>query len=205
MKIISGQNVDLITPFPEAEVPRIFGWKHCYRTLPEDDDAPQEREEFLQGVREVLPYSFHAGVIDKQRVTSTRHEAPLVGICMFIPSGRRDGLLHFAVGRRAFRAGLMQEALAFFITEVFDSFPELLRMTVVLDESNSPAKSLLRKEGFKFEGVARDAVMAQGVPRSRVSFGLTRQDCITLIMSIPDSYGVVGTSTQETANAAGCE
>ncbi len=210
MKIISGRNTDLITPFPEVESPRIFGWKHCYRTLPEDDDAPQGQEEFIQAMQETLPYTLSAGVIDKNQLTTTRHEAPLVGICLFIPSGKRDGILHFAIGRKAFRAGLMMEAVALFLTEVFAEFPDLLRVSVLLDDNNSPAKSLLKKQGFKYEGTARDAVMVGGSPRARVAFGVTREDLITLCMTTPEDAYIVATHeqaapVQELVNAVGCE
>jgi hypothetical protein len=174
MNIISGSSVDLITPFPPSEAQRIWGWQHCYRTLPEDDDAPKDKEAFVASVSELLPVAISAGIIDKQQLTSTRHEAPMVGLVMLIPSTPRDGALHFAAGRKAFKMGLVEEALVLALPAIFDGSPSLLRISCLLDESNTPAKSLLKRLGFRFEGVQRDAVMQGGMPRSRVLFGLTR-------------------------------
>lgn len=175
MNIISGQAVDLITPFPPVEAPRVFGWKHCYRTLSEDDDVPQEREEFIANVERLLPVALTAGIIDKGQMTSAKHEAPLVGLCVFVPSGLRDGAIHFAAGRKAFKMGLVEEAMALFIPQVFESLPHLLRISALLDESNAPAKGLLKRLGFRFEGVTQGAVLVGGVPRARVQFGLVRE------------------------------
>lgn len=178
MQIISGQNVDLITPFPSAEAARIFGWKHCFRTLPEDDDAPSDREEFIRSMESTLPLSVSAGIVDKLQLTSRRHEAPLVGMIFILPAGVRDGVLHFAAGRKAFKMGLVEEALVLALPQIFTSAPSLLRLSAVVDEGNVPAKQLLKRVGFRFEGVSRDAVLQQGVPRSRVVFGILRSEVL---------------------------
>ncbi len=175
MKIISGQSVDLLTPFPQAEATRVWGWKHCYRTLSEDDDVPQGREEFQSSVEALLPLAFTAGVVDKGQLTSAKHEAPLVGLIAFVPSGTRDGAIHFATGRKAFKMGLLEEALTQFLPLVWSEYPLLLRISAMLDESNAPAKSVLKRCGFRFEGVTQNAVVVGGVPRSRVQLGLTRE------------------------------
>lgn len=174
MNIISGQAVDLLTPFPPAEAHRVFGWKHCYRTLSEDDDVPSLREEFIRSVEALLPRALTAGVVDKNQLTSGKHEAPLVGLVAFVPAGLRDGAIHFATGRKSFKMGLLEEALSLFLPQVWGEFPSLLRITSLLDESNSPAKGVLKRCGFRFEGVHQGAVLVGGVPRSRVQLGLTR-------------------------------
>lgn len=175
MQIISGQAVDLITPFPIVEAPRVWGWKHCFRTLSDDDDVPKEREEFIHSVEALLPQSFSAGVIDKNQLTSEKHEAPLVGVVVFCPAGLRDGALHFAAGRKAFKMGLVEEALVNFIPQIFNNCPQLLRISALLDESNAPAKALLKRLGFRFEGITQGAVLMNGQPRARVQFGLVRE------------------------------
>lgn len=175
MNIISGQAVDLITPFPLVEAPRVFGWKHCYRTLSDDDDVPVGREEFIASVEALLPQALTAGIIDKGQLTSEKHEAPLIGLLAFVPSGTRDGAIHFAAGRKAFKMGLVEEGLVDFLPHVWEKFPSLLRITSLLDESNSPAKGVLKRCGFRFEGVHQGAVLVGGVPRSRVQLGLTRE------------------------------
>jgi hypothetical protein len=186
MNIISGQSVDLLIPFPLAETQRVFGWKHCYRTLSDDDDVPVEKEAFTASVLSLLPQSLSAGIVDKGQLTSQRHEAPLVGLVLFLPSGQRDGAIHFCAGRKAFKMGLVEEALSLFIPQIFEALPNLLRISALLDESNAPAKSLLKRLGWRFEGVTQDAVMAGGVPRGRVQFGLTRR-----MLVVPDVESVV--------------
>lgn len=178
MYIIPGQNVDLITPFPAAEAARVFGWKHCYRTLPEDDEVPEGRDQFIQAVESLLPLALTCGVVDKGQLTSAKHEAPLVGLALVTPSGARDGILHFAVGRKAFKMGLMEEALALFLPKVFESLPALTRVSALLNENNYLVKGLLRRIGFRFEGKVRDAVLRGGVPQDLVLFGLTRAEAL---------------------------
>lgn len=175
MNIISGTAVDLLEPFPLTEAGRVFGWKHCYRTLSDDDDVPVLRELFTASVKAILPTSMSCGVIDKTQMTSAKHEAPLVGLLLFLPQGTRDGALHFASGRKAFRMGLIEEALHQWLPTLFEAQPSLLRVSCLLDEANSPAKSLLKRLGFHFEGIMRGAVLQGGVPRSRVMFSLLRQ------------------------------
>src|SRR6266568_7775331 len=116
MHIIVGSNVDLISPFPPTEVKRIFGWNHCYRTIPDSDDTPTSQEEFLPYAEGIVGAYPAWGIIDKGHLTNEKHEAPLVGI-LFLEqgSGQRHGFLHFASGRRAFKMGLVEEALAVLI------------------------------------------------------------------------------------------
>lgn len=175
MLIISGQNSDLITPFPPAEVGRIFGWNHCYRTLVEDDALPTDKEEFTRLMEQSLPHAVTCGIVDKGQLTSSRHEAPLVGLITYTPVSARDGIIHFASGRKAFKMGLVEEGLSLFIPRIFESSPAITRLSAVLDEANTPAKGVLRRVGFRFEGVTRDAVVRGGIARSQVQFGLTRQ------------------------------
>jgi len=70
----------------------------------------------------------------------------------------------------------VEEALSLWLPSLFLSRPTLLRVSALLDESNTPAKGLLRRLGFRFEGAARDAVLQGGQARSRVMFGLTYKD-----------------------------
>jgi RimJ/RimL family protein N-acetyltransferase len=174
MYIIPGENVDLISPFPPAEVGRIFGWKHCYRTLPEDDDTPSVKEEFTLEMEHILPYAISCGIIDKGQVTSARHEAPLVGIIFVTPQGR-DATLHLAIGRKAFKMGLADEALALALPRIFATDTRILRVSCLVDEANVAVKQLLKRHGFQFEGVMRNATLVGNIPRARVIFGLTRE------------------------------
>lgn len=174
MYTIEGSNVDLITPFPTVEFPRIYGWAHCYHTLGEDDLVPSLRDEFTSWITPKVTQAMSAGMIDKSQLTSDRHEAPLVGLITLSTRGLRDADLQWASGRKAFKMGLTEDALVGFIRATWLSLPDLQRITCTLDETNTPAKGLLRRLGFRFEGVTRGATLVKGTPRNQVVFGLLR-------------------------------
>jgi RimJ/RimL family protein N-acetyltransferase len=178
MNIISGQNVDLITPFPSTEVRRVFGWNHCYRTITENDDTPNNIEDFTAHMQQVLAVCPSWGIIDKNRLTNNSHEAPLVGIGLFEPQGIRGGFFHVATARKAFRTGLIDEAGEMVIRHLFETLPALLRLGAYMDEKNAPAKALCRRMGFKFEGICEDAFLQNGQPKGLACFGLTRRNWI---------------------------
>jgi RimJ/RimL family protein N-acetyltransferase len=182
MRIIEGKNVDLIAPFPSGEVGRMYGWMHCYRTLTEDDDSPKNLEEFIQHTHTMLGVCPSWGIVDKWKITNSRHEAPLVGVLLFEPTlspwnGQiRNGQLHVATARKAWKTGLVDEASQLVISTLFDELPGLQRLSAYMLEKNFPAKGLARRAGFKFEGLVEDAVVQGGSPQSMALFGLTRRN-----------------------------
>jgi RimJ/RimL family protein N-acetyltransferase len=175
MNIIKGTNVDLIAPFPQGEVKRIFGWNHCYRTLAESDDVPNTMMEFTAFMEGLLGAYPSWGIIDKNHLTNARHEAPLVGVIFFEPFTLRGGYIHFASARKAWKAGLLEEALILVVNGLFENAPSLARLGFYLSERNTPAKQLAKKLGFKFEGLFEDMIIHQGKPEGIACFGLTRR------------------------------
>lgn len=176
MNIITGENVDLIAPFPPGETRRVFGWNYCYRTFQESDDVPTTQVAFTEHIDGVLGVCPSWGIIDKHRVTNQRHEAPLVGVVLYEPAGHRAGYVHFASGRKAFKMGLVDEAMRDVIAAIFAAQPDLLRVGMYMDEKNSPVKWLAKRLGFKFEGVCRDMVIREGMLRDMVYYGLPRRE-----------------------------
>ena len=183
MNIISGQNVDLISPFPPQEVRRVFGWNHCYRTLTENDDTPNTIDDFERHMQALLAVCPSWGIIDKNHLTNIKHEAPLVGIGLFEPAGIRHGFFHVATARKAFKTGLIDEAGQLVIQQLFDSIPTLLRVGAYMDERNAPAKALCKRIGFKFEGLCEDMISRNGEPKNIAYFGLTRRKWNELCLS----------------------
>lgn len=175
MEIIRGENVDLITPFPLAECRRVFGWSHCYRTLTETDDTPNDIDGFEKHMQEMLQVCPSWGIIDKNHITNIKHEAPLVGIVMFEPAGIRTGYFHVATARKAFKTGLIDEAVQLTIKYLFNTVQTLTRLGAYMDEKNAPAKALAKRAGFKYEGLLEDAIVRDGIPRNVIYFGLTRR------------------------------
>lgn len=176
MRIISGQNVDLLTPFPITEVSRVYGWNHCYRTFTENDDVPSEQVEFTQRMAELISICPSWGLIDKHAITNPKQEAPLIGIGVYEPGGPHHGFMHFASGRKAFKMGLLDEAGAMVVKDLFETFPGLLRVGAYTDDRNSPVKALVRRLGLKFEGLCRDMILKEGKPRNVAYFGITRKE-----------------------------
>lgn len=194
MNIISGSNVDLISPFPVSEVRRVFGWNHCYRTITENDDTPNTIDEFTTHMHGILAVCPSWGIVDKNHITNNSHEAPLVGIGLFEPAGPRAGYFHVATARKAFRTGLIDEAGELVIKTLFDGVPGLLRVGAYMDEKNAPAKALCRRLGFKFEGVCEDAILQNGQPKNVAYFGLTRRSWICRHNKQEEASGIPGSS-----------
>lgn len=196
MEIISGQNVDLITPFPLTESHRVFGWNHCYRSLTDNDDIPAEKEQFTRHIEQVLQACVSFGVIDKNKLTNQNHEAPLVGIGVYEPGAGRGGYLHFACARKAFKMGLIDEAGEMMVNFLFERLPDITRLGAYTNDRNSPAKALSRRLGFKFEGLCEDMVLKGGEPQNIAYFGLTRRNWENKWTSIQSS--ISSSSTSET-------
>jgi hypothetical protein len=178
VNIISGQNVDLITPFPATEAARVYGWNHCYKTISDSDDIPKEKEQFTAHVEGLLLVCPSFGLIDKNRLTNQKHEAPLIGIGIFEPAGQYNGFLHFASGRKAFKMGLIDEGGQLMVNYLFENLPTILRIGAYTNDRNSPAKSICRRLGFKFEGLCEDMLPKDGKPQNVAYFGLTRRNWI---------------------------
>lgn len=172
--ILPGQTADLISPFPQGEIHRIFRWKHCYRTLSNSDALPQTEPEFTEYIASVLPGFSSWGIIDKHQLTTAKHEAPIVGMVALEQMGPNGVSLHFASSRTAFKLGLVDDALMTLLERVF-TIPAILRVSVTLDDKNPAVKALLRRHGFRVEGVCRDGVVWRGEPQDLVWFGLTRR------------------------------
>lgn len=175
MRIIEGNNVDLITPFPLGEAKRVYGWNHCYRTFTETDDTPNTMEEFTPHIEQLLQLVPSWGVIDKNHLTNTKHEAPLVGIVMVEPVTSRHVFLHVATARKAWRTGLIDEAMRMTIESLFTEAPTLTRIGAWVLEKNFPAKALFKRLGFKFEGMCEDMVVIKEQPENIVYFGMTKR------------------------------
>lgn len=177
MKVITGKDVDMVTPFPISEVPRLVGWLHCYKTIIHSDDSPQTEE----GLREFfknwlqLPAVRSWGIIDKNQKLNIRHEAPLIGFGAFGYNTIRDGYFHCATTRKAWGTGMIDEAARMAIEDLFTTDPKLLRVSTIVINNNYPARALAKRVGFIMEGKIEDMVLQKGIPRPVTHFGLTRR------------------------------
>lgn len=189
MQVIEGQNVDLISPFPITEVPRTYGWMHCYKSVVETDLSPKTQEDYLPYMAELLGRCVSWGMIDKNHLTNSKHEAPLVGLLLFEPLLPWTGYLHIATARKAWRTGIADEAVELGIKECFQNIPSLTRLSAYMHQRNAPAIGLAKRHGFVFEGLFHDMIVQNSEPANLVYFGLTRRNwqCPSLQSDLPSA------------------
>jgi RimJ/RimL family protein N-acetyltransferase len=191
MRIIESQAVDLISPFPTNQLSRVVEWMHCYKTLMLTDDGPQTDEEILQFLQASLQNVVSYGVIDKLNSLSTRHQAPIIGMITFEPATQYNGYFHVTSRRKAWGSGLIDEAGRTAIKDVFDHLPALSRVSAAVLASNSPARGIARRLGFRQEGVFPHFVRQNSLPLDVVHFGLTRERWETISSPLVEDVPVV--------------
>lgn len=177
MKVYPGSVVDLIEPFPLDQIHRLCGWLHCYRSIIHSDDSPQTNEEMEQYFNNFFrqPNVRSWGLIDKNNILNIRHEAPLVGFGAFEFQTKRNGYFHCATTRKAWGAGLIDEAQQTALRVIFEENPDLLRVSSFTINNNYPARALALRMGYTIEGKMQDMVLQNGIPKPITHFGLTRR------------------------------
>jgi len=175
MRGIEGETVDLISPFPVNQVPRLWSWLHSFKTTNFADGSPQSSEDFVPWMTAQLLGLLSYGVIDKNNILNMKHEAPMIGFISVQPAGPQAAYAHVASTRRAHGKGLMDEAAKIAIKDVFDQVPTLLRIGATIVPWNKSARSFTERAGFQYEGRIRHAVLQKGKPIDLVHYGLTRE------------------------------
>ncbi len=175
MKVLEGQSVDLISPFPTSHLSRVYGWLHCYNSVIEPDGFPKSPEEYTKLMAAAIPQTFSYGVIDKNNTTKSKHENPLVGVYMFEPTNQWNAYLHFASNRKAWKGKLMDEAAQLAIDDVFTNNPTILRLSGFILESNRPVRYMAQRMGWVKEALLEDWITQKGEPRNVIHYGLTRK------------------------------
>ena len=176
MKVIESKIIDLIEPFPLSEAGRAFTWLHCYHNILESDLTPKSAVEFELYLRAVLPFTRTFGVIDKLNRLGIKHEAPLIGLVIFQPATVWDCTLSLAAPRRAWKIGLIDDAVSASIEEIFVTEPSIARISFDTSEGNNPMKGLARRLLLRFEGCSHDAFTQNSTLKSLLHFGVTRRD-----------------------------
>lgn len=178
MLVIEGPQVDLISPFPESQQARIWGWSKAFSSLTMADDGPQTKEDFEVYMRNYLamPHVASFGIIDRNNLLEMPHTAPLVGIIVFEGAGKYNGYFHVATTRAAWGTHMIDQAGAVAIEQLFRQEPSLHRVSATVNDKLAPAKALLRRLGFRFEGLIRKALPIGGVMYDVAHFGLLHTD-----------------------------
>lgn len=180
MKVLEGIDVDVIEPFPAIAITQAAQWMRCYKTLMFGDNGPQELPEIEAFLRAhmVLPHVRTWGVVDKNNLTHTHTEAPLVGFVIFERPAPENGYVHLASNRRAWGEKVAQPALmeqgCQIIREALFTEDTLQRISIVTSSNNRAAVSLAKRLGFQKDGYFRDMGRQKGHPVDMIHFGLLR-------------------------------
>ena len=180
MRVITSTNVDLISPFPRKELRRVYGWLHCYKSIIETDAFPDSPEAYETMMAEALPNMQTYGVIDKNNLTNHKHDSPLVGMFAFEPSSPWNCYIHLASNRRAWKGHLMDEAASAAIKDLFETNPQLLRMSGFILAENKPVRYMAKRLGWTKEALLEDWVTQHGSPKTIIHYGLTRKRWLDL-------------------------
>lgn len=176
-RVIEGAKVDLISPFPEKEIDRLYGWLRRVRTELGGDGSPKSRKDtiafYTQGLRSPNIVSY--AVVDKGNITSGKTDTPLVGFVAFEVQGPLNGYLHIALTKKANDERLIDESIRLAVQELFDGVPSLLRISAIAAQSNWLVREIADRVGFRTEGVCEDFYTYKGEPRNVVHYGLTRR------------------------------
>jgi RimJ/RimL family protein N-acetyltransferase len=204
MQILEAQDVDLISPFPLGEIKRMYGWTKAYKSLTETDASPHTWEEFEEYTKRMLPMVSSWGVIDKNHKTNDRHPAPLIGVIIFERPTANNGYFHVATTRRAWGTKLIDQAGERVIEELFTADPYLTRVSALMLQKNHLSQGLVKRLGFRFEGIFRDMVTQNNEPKNIVHFGLTKgewqcrkQSPSQLELEAPSSEGLANPDSRE--------
>lgn len=181
MLIIEGPNVDVVCPFPASQWHVAARMMHQQKTMIFGDGAPQDEAAiaaFL--VERAAAHGIETyGVVDRQNLTHSRTEHPLVGVIFFEPQGRENAYAHVASARRAWgnrlvQPGMIEQASELVIQHVFAQHAALQRLSVSVFAQNHAAQNLARRMGFTQDGYFRAMASWRGQPMDVVHFGRLR-------------------------------
>jgi len=178
-RIITGETVDLISPFPLSYLDRLVKWTYQYKSLLTWDYGPQTDQEMHTLLYSCIENKRTYGVVDKYNKIGVNTDGPVViGSFMVDDSSPVNCHVHTVSQRRAWGKGLMDEAVDLLVEDLF-SDPSLLRISANMVANNRAVISLATRHGFKREGLIRDMIISNGEPRDVAFYGLTKRDYIS--------------------------
>lgn len=107
------------------------------------------------------------------------YNGAVVGLAMVTQhTGKRshDAELGYMLMPEYCGMGIATQAAHMMIDEAFSHNPQLQRITAWVYAPNEASKRVLQKNGFRLEGVQKEAVMCEGVPVDHLVYGLLRKD-----------------------------
>lgn len=177
-RVITGETVDLISPFPLSYLDRLVKWTYQYRSLLTWDYGPQTDQEMEELLRTCIETKRTYGVVDKYNKIGVNTDGPVVvGAFMIDDASPVHCYAHTVSQRRAWGKGLMDEAVDLAVEDLF-SDPQLLRIGANMVSNNRAVINLITRHGFKREGLIRDMIVCNGEPRDVAFYGLTKRDYV---------------------------
>jgi RimJ/RimL family protein N-acetyltransferase len=164
--VIEGEKVNLVSPFPEANICDMHRWMRT-AMIAQTDDCPQDPAEFEARTREVLAGLQSWGVIDKT-------DGAVIGVVLIEPVGMLGAKSYIASARRAWGKGLMDEAARMVMKEVFGSGATHIQGWVL--ENNAPSKAFSKRIGMRLKNILPGHTMQGGRLRDVHVYEVTRWD-----------------------------
>lgn len=172
LRVIQGTHIDLISPFPLKEVPRIYGWIRSFKSIVEFDGWLHGRKEFKDFyTHQVIPNAPTYGIIDKYNKAVADVGVPLVGFIMAEAAIPANVYINFASNLKALNAELMPEALDLALEDLKKTYPHVIRFSCWLLDKNRPAHRFLSQQGFTKDAKMQSMVTQNGTPKSLVHMG----------------------------------
>lgn len=175
-RVLIGTNVDVISPFPLVYIDRLVKWTYQYKSLITDDFLPSDDVTLTNNFTTHIKTQLSYGVVDKHNKIGLDTDGPIVVGGFFVDPGTTplNVYLHVISQRRAWGKGLMDEGASLVVKDLFDTQPELMRLSAAVISSNRAVSSFVEKQNFRREGIMRDMTRVNGKMRDVVLYGLTR-------------------------------
>ncbi len=184
-RVITGDTVDLISPFPPSYMKRLVKWTHEYKSLLTWDFGPQTEDEIGSMLEECIDAKPSFGVVDKYNKIGVKIEGPVVvGSFIVDYASPVNCYIHTVSQRRAWGKGLMDEGVDLLLEDLF-SDPKLLRVSANMISNNRSIINMALRHGFKREGLVRDMITVKGEPRDVAYYGLTKRDWVEIHKPAP--------------------
>lgn len=178
MRIIEGEYVDLISPFPPQEIDRASQWFFQYSSYNGDDSSPKTPDNIKAVLLAMLESHVTYGIIDKTNLTKNSHEAPLVGIVGFAQHTPWNGYLQVASSRASWgkrnAASLTTEATKRVIEDIWETIPTLMRQSWLIPSKNYPIRKLAERCGASVDGVLQNFFRINDKPVDALHLGILK-------------------------------
>lgn len=177
IRVIKGEGVDLISPFPVSEVDRIYGWIRSFKNVIEFDGWLRGRKEYKDYyINTVIPNTPTYGIIDKKNKAIQDVNFPLVGMFMANAPLPFNIYLEFTSNLKALGSGVMDEAIELAKKDIFEQNEKAVRISAWVLDGNRLAFRYLKNHGFEKEGRIKNMITQRGEPKAVYHLGILKND-----------------------------